>query len=57
MESKIKSLISSRRFWVSVGGVIAVALQETLGLSEGQTQMLVGVLVAWVVGDSLDKTV
>ena len=56
MSDKLKSLIKSRRFWVAVGGVIATTLQDTLGLTEDQTQMIVGLLVTWIVGDSLNKT-
>ena len=48
MSDKIKSLLKSRRFWAAVGGVIAVCLQDTVGLDETTTNSIVAVAVAWI---------
>ena len=56
MSEKIKSLLKSRRFWAAVGGVVAVCLQDTVGLDETTTNSIVAVAVAWIVGDSIRIT-
>ena len=56
MSEKIKTLIRSRRFWVAVGGVVVVVLQDTVGIDEGTAHSLVALGVAWIVGDSLRLT-
>ena len=56
MVDKVKALVKSRRFWVAVGGVITVVLQDTLGIDEGTATSLVALGVAWIVGDSLRVT-
>lgn len=56
MSEKIKTLIRSRRFWVAVGGVVVVVLNDTLGIDEGTATSLVALGVAWIVGDSLRLT-
>lgn len=53
---KIKTLFKSRRFWTAVGGVIVVALQDTLGIPEGTASTIVAMAVTWIVGDSLRTT-
>jgi hypothetical protein len=42
---KILSLFESRRFWASIGSVLAVVFQEVLGLSGDQALVLVGILL------------
>lgn len=55
---KVKELLSSRRFWVTVSGLVVVVANEGLGLhlSEEQTILVVTMLASWVVGDALRKT-
>jgi hypothetical protein len=58
MQTKIQALLQSRRFWVAVAGVVAVAT-ESLGvttLSSDQIQNIVLLCASWIVGDSLRKT-
>lgn len=57
MIDKIKSLTTSRRFWIAIAGV-AVAVSEHLGLGfEAETVNSVVLLAAsWIVGDSLRAT-
>lgn len=55
MVGKISSLFNSRRFWVSIAGVVFVLLSDGLGVGITQDQVSYIVLLggAWVVGDSL----
>ena len=53
---KIKSLLSSRRFYAVLGSALVVFFQEYLDLSPEQATLLVYTVGAWVVGDSLHKT-
>ena len=53
---KLKALWKSRRFWTAVGGVIVVALQDTIGIGPEATNRIVALAVAWIVGDSLRVT-
>ncbi len=55
---KLKALATSRRFWVSAVGLVAVVASETMGV-ELDTEQIVGVVaivVAWVAGDTLRET-
>ena len=54
---KINELLKSRRFWVTVSGVVVVVANEGLGLklSEEQVMLVVTMLASLVVGDSLRK--
>ena len=56
MVDKFKTLVKSRRFWVAVGGVVTVVLQDTIGIDEGTAHSLVALGVEWIVGDSLRVT-
>ena len=56
MLSKVRSLIASRRFWVAVGGVVTVLLQDTIGIPEETANSVVAIGNAWIVGDSLRTT-
>ena len=57
MANKIQSLVTSRRFWIAVAGVVVVAFDGFgLSLTEEQTTNLVIVLGRWIVGDSIRKT-
>jgi hypothetical protein len=58
MQTKIQALLQSRRFWVAVAGVVAVAT-ESLGvttLSSDQIQNIVLLCASWILGDSVRKT-
>ena len=56
--SKWKSLLTSRRFWVSVVGLVAVAASDVFGIELNQEQMvgIVTIVVAWVIGDTVRET-
>ena len=56
--TKVKSLLSSRRFWVSAVGLAGVCSSELFNF-ELDVEQIVGVVtivVAWVIGDSLRVT-
>lgn len=50
-------LLKSKRFWLSVGAVIAILANSLLGVSEEDVNKIVGIVVAWVVSDSIRPTV
>ena len=56
--SKWKSLLSSRRFWVSAVGLGAVVSSHVFGIELNQEQLLgiVTIVVAWVIGDTVRET-
>ena len=54
--SKVKSLWDSRRFWVAVAAVGAVVFQDKLGIDPEEVMKVIGIGVAWIVGDSVRKT-
>ena len=56
MVDKLKALVKSRRFWVAVGGVVTVLLQDTIGIPEETASSVVAIGIAWIVGDSLRTT-
>ena len=56
---KIKSLFTSRRFWIGVAGVIVICADTVLGEGtiDPATVQNVGLLAAsWIVGDSIRVT-
>jgi uncharacterized membrane protein len=55
---KWKSLLSSRRFWVSAVGLAAVCASDVFGIELNQEQMvgIVTIVVAWVIGDTVRET-
>lgn len=54
---KIKSLLSSRRFWVAVAGVVAVVSDGLgWGLTEEQTLALALMVATWIGADTYRKT-
>jgi hypothetical protein len=55
--SKIKSLLSSRRFLMAVAGVLAISLNTVLGMDESQVLSMAAIIVAWILGDSKRETV
>jgi hypothetical protein len=56
MVDKLKTLVKSRRFWVAVGGVVTVLLQDAIGIPEETASSVVAIGIAWIVGDSLRTT-
>ncbi len=56
--SKLKSLVTSRRFWVSAVGLASVVASETLGIDLNQEQIIgvVTIVVAWVIGATVRET-
>ena len=56
MVDKLKTLVKSRRFWVAVGGVVTVLLQDTIGIPEETANSVVAIGIAWIVGYSLRTT-
>jgi len=55
---KWKSLLTSRRFWVSAVGLAAIVASETFGITLNQEQIvgIVTIVVAWVIGDTVRET-
>lgn len=57
MANKIQTLVTSRRFWVAVGGVAFVGFDVLgLGLTAEQSQNITIVLASWIFGDSIRAT-
>tara|TARA_R110002020_G_scaffold46539_17_gene132392 strand:- start:4692 stop:4871 length:180 start_codon:yes stop_codon:yes gene_type:complete len=58
MDNKVKSLVTSRRFWVAAAGLAAVVTSEVFGfnLNTEQVVAVAGIVVAWIVGDTLRET-
>jgi uncharacterized membrane protein len=56
--NKWKSLLTSRRFWVSTIGLASVVASETLGIELNQEQLIgvVTIVVTWVIGDTVRET-
>ena len=56
---KVKGLLTSRRFWVASIGLAAVVSSELFGVELDHEQLLsvTGIVIAWVVGDSLRESV
>lgn len=57
MDKKINALFKSRRFWVSIAGVVLVS-SEQLGfnINADIVQQAVLLMASWIVGDSLRET-
>ena len=56
---KIKALLSSRRFWVGVAGMIVICADSLLGegtINPETVQTVTLLAAAWIVGDSLRET-
>ena len=56
--NKVKSLLTSRRFWVAAAGLAAVVSADVFGI-ELDTEQVVAVatiVVAWIVGDTVRET-
>ncbi|NBW18349.1 MAG: hypothetical protein EBR82_61280 [Caulobacteraceae bacterium] len=53
MPSFLNDLLKSRRFWVSVGSLVAIAFKDKLPFSEEQLINAAVIVGAWIVGESL----
>jgi uncharacterized membrane protein len=56
--NKVKSLLTSRRFWVAAIGLATVFSSELFGVQLDHEQLLAvtSIVVAWVVGDTIRET-
>jgi uncharacterized membrane protein len=56
--NKVKSLLTSRRFWVATIGLATVVSSELFGVQLDHEQLLAvtSIVVAWVVGDTIRET-
>ena len=52
---KLLALFKSRRFWAALAGIVVV-VTDTFGVSAEATNEIVMLLMAWIVGDSVNKT-
>jgi len=53
---KLLGVRMSRRFWTAVGGVLIILFQDALGIDAQTANGISAFLIAWIVGDSLQKT-
>ncbi len=53
---KINALLKSRRFWTAVGGVLVVVLHDAIGLDVETANGIAAFGIAWIIGDSIQKT-
>jgi phenylpyruvate tautomerase PptA (4-oxalocrotonate tautomerase family) len=53
---KLKALVLSRRFQAAVAALVTVVVQDLLGLTEQQVTVIVQLVMAWIVGDSIYNT-
>ena len=58
MKDKLVALLKSRRFWAATIGLVAVVSSSLFGYEMDTEQILsvVGIVMAWIVGDSFRKT-
>jgi hypothetical protein len=54
---KLAALIRSRRFLLAVAGVAAIAMDDVLGISQEETLQVAAIVIAWIIGDSVRKTI
>lgn len=53
---KVRSMLLSRRFLTAVTAVAVIFTQDILGLDSHQATTVAGIIAAWIVGDSINKT-
>ncbi len=53
---KVQALFLSRRFYAALIALIAVLFQDKLGLTQDAAKQLSTVVIAWIIGDSINKT-
>lgn len=58
MNEKVKTLVTSRRFIVLLGGMVVVFSEQLFGtkLNEEQIIAVLTIVSSWILGDSLRKT-
>jgi len=54
--NKFRALLWSRRFQSAVVGIVVVLLHETLEIDEETARTIAGIIIGWVIGDSIMKT-
>lgn len=56
--NKLKSLLTSRRFWVAAAGLAAVVSSDVFGITLDTEQVVAvaTIVVAWIVGDTVRET-
>ena len=56
--SKVKSLLTSRRFWAASVGLAAVVASDLFGVTLDQDQLIgvVTLVVTWIIGDTVRET-
>lgn len=59
LPNKITALFNSRRFWLTLATMVGVLANDFLGMGvdEEAIKHIVLVVAAWVLGDSINKTV
>jgi hypothetical protein len=53
MPAFLNDLLKSRRFWVSVGSLVAITFKDKLPFTEDQLVNAAVIVGAWIVGESL----
>lgn len=46
-------LLKSKKFWISVAGILAVVLSTFLGVPEQTTLEIAGIIIAYVLGQGI----
>ena len=54
--SNLRKMLTSKKFWMSIAGVIAVVLSESAGVPENQTLMIAGIIIAYILGQGLSDS-
>ena len=47
------SIFKSKKFWVAVGGVVAVVVSQFVGIAEDKVNEIVAIVVAFILGQGL----
>ena len=53
---KLSTLLQSRRFWAAIVGVLAIAANDTIGISEDEARQVGNIVIAWILGDAVRTT-
>ena len=54
--SNLRKMLTSKKFWMSIAGVIAVVLSDTAGIPENQTLMIAGIIIAYILGQGMSDS-
>jgi len=52
----LTQIFTSKKFWMSIAGVIAVVLSDTAGIPENQTLMIAGIIIAYILGQGMSDS-